>query len=94
MDGASITADKVKIPRKWDDSFSAFNGVVQQDVYKRQLVLAVDDLLDGVHKVVVIQHHGVDVEHLGDVLAGFCQCLFVQGGLLLNGCLLYTSRCV
>ena len=29
-DGASITADKVKIPRKWDDSFSAFNGVVQQ----------------------------------------------------------------
>ena len=30
MDGASITADKVKIPRKWDDSFSAFNGVVQQ----------------------------------------------------------------
>ena len=30
MDGTSITADKVKIPRKWDDSFSAFNGVVQQ----------------------------------------------------------------
>ena len=30
MDGAAITADKVKIPRKWDDSFSAFNGVVQQ----------------------------------------------------------------
>ena len=28
VDGASITADKVKIPRKWDDSFSAFNGVV------------------------------------------------------------------
>ena len=27
VDGASITADKVKIPRKWDDSFSAFNGV-------------------------------------------------------------------
>jgi hypothetical protein len=51
------------------------------------LFLAVDDLLDGVHKVVVIQHHGVDVEHLGDVLAGFCQCLFVQGGLLLNGLL-------
>lgn len=24
VDGASITADKVKIPRKWDDSFSAF----------------------------------------------------------------------
>ena len=30
VDGASITADKVKIPRKWNDSFSAFNGVVQQ----------------------------------------------------------------
>ncbi len=30
VDGASITADKVKLPRKWDDSFSAFNGVVQQ----------------------------------------------------------------
>lgn len=30
VDGASITVDKVKIPRKWDDSFSAFNGVVQQ----------------------------------------------------------------
>ena len=30
VDGASITADKVKIPRRWDDSFSAFNGVVQQ----------------------------------------------------------------
>ena len=30
VDGASITADKVKIPRKWDDSFAAFNGVVQQ----------------------------------------------------------------
>ena len=30
VDGASVTADKVKIPRKWDDSFSAFNGVVQQ----------------------------------------------------------------
>ncbi len=29
-DGASITADKVKIPRKWDDSFSAFNTVVGQ----------------------------------------------------------------
>ena len=50
-------------------------------------LLPVDDLLDGIHKVVVIQHHGVDVEHLGDVLAGFCQCLFVQGGLLLNGLL-------
>lgn len=30
VDGASITADKVKIPRKWDDSFSAFNTVVSQ----------------------------------------------------------------
>ena len=30
VDGASITADKVKIPRKWDDSFAAFNSVVQQ----------------------------------------------------------------
>ena len=30
VDGATITADKVKIPRKWDDSFSAFNGVIQQ----------------------------------------------------------------
>ena len=50
-------------------------------------LLPVDDLLDGVHKVVVIQHHGVDVEHLGDVLTGFCQCFFVQGGLLLNGLL-------
>ena len=30
VDGTTITADKVKIPRKWDDSFSAFNGVVQQ----------------------------------------------------------------
>ena len=30
VDGATITADKVKIPRKWDDSFSAFNSVVQQ----------------------------------------------------------------
>ena len=30
VDGASITADKVKIPRKWDDSFSAFNTVVGQ----------------------------------------------------------------
>ncbi len=49
------------------------------------LLLPVDDLLDGVHKVVIIQHHGVDVEHLGDVLAGLCQCLFIQGGLLLNG---------
>ncbi len=30
VDGASISADKVKIPRKWDDSFSAFNTVVTQ----------------------------------------------------------------
>lgn len=30
VDPASITADKVKIPRKWDDSFSAFNTVVTQ----------------------------------------------------------------
>lgn len=30
VDGASITADKVKIPRKWDDSFAAFNEVVGQ----------------------------------------------------------------
>ena len=30
VDGTASTADKVKIPRKWDDSFSAFNGVVQQ----------------------------------------------------------------
>ena len=46
VDGASITADKVKIPRRWDDSFSAFNGVVQQSgmdlgvllVYKKKAV--------------------------------------------------------
>ena len=49
------------------------------------LVLAVDDLLDGVHEVVVIQHHGVDVEHLGDVLAGLGQSLLVQSGLLVDG---------
>ena len=30
VDGTSISADKVKIPRKWDDSFSAFNEVVGQ----------------------------------------------------------------
>lgn len=30
VDGSSITADKVKIPRKWDDSFAAFNTVVGQ----------------------------------------------------------------
>ena len=52
------------------------------------LVLAVDDLLDGVHKVVIFQHHGMDVEHLGDILAGFCQSLLVQSGLLLDGLLL------
>ena len=49
------------------------------------LALAVDDLLDGVHEVVVIQHHGVDVEHLGDVLAGLGQSLLVQSGLLVDG---------
>ena len=48
-------------------------------------MLAVDDLLDGVHEVVVIQHHGVDVEHLGDVLAGLGQSLLVQSGLLIDG---------
>ena len=48
-------------------------------------MLAVDDLLDGVHEVVVVQHHGVDVEHLGDVLARLGQCLFIQGGLLVDG---------
>ena len=47
-----------------------------------------DDLPDGVHKVVVLQHHGVDVEHLGDVLAGFGQRFFVKGGLLLDRLLL------
>ena len=30
MDPAAITADKVKVPKKWDDSFSAFNEVVAQ----------------------------------------------------------------
>lgn len=30
VDASTITADKVKIPRKWDDSFSAFNGVIKQ----------------------------------------------------------------
>ena len=30
VDGASITADKVKIPRKWDDSFKAFHDVIKQ----------------------------------------------------------------
>ena len=51
-------------------------------------MLAVDDLLDGVHKVVIFQHHGMDVEHLGDILAGFCQSLLIQSGLLLDGFLL------
>ena len=48
-------------------------------------MLAVDDLLDGIHKVIVIQHHGMDVEHLGNVLACLGQCLFIQGSLLVNG---------
>ena len=48
-------------------------------------VLAVDDLFDGVHEVVVVQHHGMDVEHLGDVLAGLSQSLLVEGGLLVDG---------
>ncbi|MFR9068466.1 MAG: DUF4830 domain-containing protein [Faecalibacterium prausnitzii] len=30
VDGASITGRQGQDPRKWDDSFSAFNGVVQQ----------------------------------------------------------------
>ncbi len=30
VDQAGITADKVKVPKKWDDSFSAFNKVVAQ----------------------------------------------------------------
>lgn len=30
VDAAGISADKVKIPRKWDDSFSAFNALVGQ----------------------------------------------------------------
>ena len=51
-----------------------------------------DDLLDGVDEVVVLQHHGVDVEHLGDVLARFGQGLFVQGGLLLDGLLLRVLK--
>ena len=56
------------------------------------LVLAVDDLLDGVHKVVIFQHHGVDVEHFSNVLACFGQCLFVQSSLLLNGFLLGSLK--
>jgi hypothetical protein len=47
--------------------------------------LAVDDLLDGVHEVVIIQHHGVDVEHFGDVLACLGKGFLVQGGLLVDG---------
>lgn len=30
VDPANITADKVKVPKKWDDSFSAFGEVVSQ----------------------------------------------------------------
>lgn len=30
VDPAGVTVDQVKIPRKWDDSFSAFNTVVNQ----------------------------------------------------------------
>ena len=30
VDATGITADRVKIPRRWDDSFSAFNTVVAQ----------------------------------------------------------------
>ncbi|MBQ7858841.1 MAG: DUF4830 domain-containing protein [Faecalibacterium sp.] len=30
VDTAGITADKVKIPRKWDDSFAAFNTLIGQ----------------------------------------------------------------
>ena len=51
-----------------------------------------DDLLDGVDEIVVLQHHGVDVEHLGDVLAGFRQGLLVEGGLLLDGLLLRVLK--
>lgn len=29
-DPTDITADKVKVPRKWDDSFAAFNKIVSQ----------------------------------------------------------------
>lgn len=43
VDLASASVDKVKIPRKWDDSFTAFNEVVQQsgmdlDKYKGKTV--------------------------------------------------------
>ena len=51
-----------------------------------------DDLPDGVHKVVVLQHHGVDVEHLGDVLAGLGQRLLIEVGLLLDGFLLRVLK--
>ncbi len=30
VDPTDITADKVKVPRKWDDSFAAFNKIVSQ----------------------------------------------------------------
>ena len=48
VDGASITADKVKIPRKWDDSFSAFSGYLQVE----RAVYA--DALQAVHKLLRI----------------------------------------
>ncbi len=43
VDLASASVDKVKIPRKWDDSFTAFNEVVRQsgmdlDKYKGKTV--------------------------------------------------------
>lgn len=43
VDLTSATVDKVKIPKKWDDSFSAFNDVVRQsglslDKYKGKTV--------------------------------------------------------
>jgi len=30
LDPATATVDKVKIPKKWDDSFTAFNQVIQE----------------------------------------------------------------
>ena len=30
VDPTDITADKVKVPRRWDDSFAAFNNIVSQ----------------------------------------------------------------
>lgn len=30
MDPASVTMDKVKVPRKWDESFSAFNAEIEK----------------------------------------------------------------